>query len=132
MTTPVIVVMAFTVSTPLPTVVILITLMSVARDVLIVVPIMTYEVDGSAAGIVFRAVLAPVLFMPWRYVQVDRRGRNIRRRTYDDDGLRIDHGRPWNVANVDLSIESGLPDGERHTHVGAERRCCKCTQQCGA
>jgi hypothetical protein len=63
-------VMVFVMSVPV--VVVIPTIMSVARDVFVVVPIIAHEVDGSAAGMVLGTMLAPVLLVSRRDVQVDR------------------------------------------------------------
>ena len=65
-------VMVFVMSMPVPMVVVIPAITSVARDVFVVVPIIAHEVDRSAAGIVLGAMLAPVLLVPRRDVQVDR------------------------------------------------------------
>ena len=46
----------------------------VTRHVFFVVPIIAHKVDRSTAGVVLRAMLAPVLLVTLRHVQVDRRG----------------------------------------------------------
>ena len=46
----------------------------VARYVFIVVPVVSHKVDRTTAGIVLRAVLAPVLLVARGHVQVNRRG----------------------------------------------------------
>ena len=48
--------------------------MPVSRHVFTVVPIIAHEVDRSTAGVVFRAMLAPVLLVTRPHMQVDRRG----------------------------------------------------------
>ena len=72
MTVPFAFVMVFVMSMPVPRVVVIPTIMSVARDVFVVVPIIAHEVDRSAAGMVLGTMLAPVLLVPRRDVQVDR------------------------------------------------------------
>lgn len=114
--------MVFLMTISMPTVtvtLVIIASMAVMRDVFVVVPVVAHEVDRYTACIIFCAMLSPVLFMPGRYVQVDRLGRNIRRRAYDHDRLGINNRRARNIANVDLSVETWLPNGDRHAHIGA-------------
>jgi len=49
----------------------------VARYVLLVVPIISHEIDRTTASMVFRTMLAPVLLVAGRDMQVDRRGRSV-------------------------------------------------------
>src|SRR5690606_29390597 len=57
-------------------------------------PGVPHEVHRLAASLVAMAVLAPVLLVPRRHVEIDRApDRRIARRR-DDDRLRVDHGRP--------------------------------------
>ena len=46
----------------------------VTRHVFVVVPVVSHKVDRPAAGVVFRAMPAPVLLVARPHVQVDRRG----------------------------------------------------------
>jgi len=70
-TVPFAFVMVFVMSVPMPRVVVIPAIMSVTRDVFVVVPVIAHEVDRSAAGIVLGTMLAPVLLVPRRDVQVD-------------------------------------------------------------
>ena len=105
----VVTIIVLVVSTPMVTVVIM---MFVMRDVLVVVPIIPHKVDPAAAGIVLRAMLAPVLLMSRRDMQVNRRCGHILRRLRDDHGLRIDHRRARSAADIDLTVEARLADGD--------------------
>jgi hypothetical protein len=84
----------------------------VARDVLVVVPIIPHKVDWSAACVVLRTMIPPVLFVSGRDMQVDRLGRNILGRLHCDDGLRIDDQWGWQISNVDLAVETDLSDSD--------------------
>lgn len=97
-------------------------LVLVSRHVFVVVPVIAHEVDPPAAGVVLRTMLAPVLLVPRRYVQVDRRGRDEFRRLPDHHGLRIDQLWLRRVADIDLAEESGLADSDRHTYVAGHCR----------
>src|SRR5262245_16203991 len=63
----------------------------IVRYIHFVVPAVLYEVDPPAAGIVFPAVLTPVLCMARRHVQVERRLHNGH--SLHQDRLAIDHPR---------------------------------------
>src|SRR5882757_2394224 len=94
----------------------------VTRHVFVVVPVISHKVDRSAAGVVPRAMLTPVFLVPRRHVQVDRRGGNKLRRPLDHDGLPENQLWLRDVANIDLPVEAGLADADRHTHIGGKRR----------
>jgi hypothetical protein len=49
-------------------------IVAVTRHVFVVVPIVSHKVDRPTAGVVLRAVLAPVFLVARRHVQVDWRG----------------------------------------------------------
>ena len=77
MTVPLAVVMVFVfvLSMPVARVSAMITAtMFVVRDVFVVVPIIADEVDRTSAGMVFPTMLAPMLLMSGRNVQVNRLG----------------------------------------------------------
>jgi hypothetical protein len=69
MTTAFAVVMIFVVSIAVPVVAVI--MISMTRDIFVVVPIIANEVDRSAARVVLRAMFVPVLLMSRRDVQVD-------------------------------------------------------------
>ena len=94
----------------------------VTRHVFVVVPVVSHKVDRPAAGVVLRAMLTPVFLVARRHVQVDRRGGNKLRRPLDHNGLRVNQLWPRDVANIDLPVEAGLADADRHTHIGGKRR----------
>lgn len=106
-------------------------MISVPRNVLVVVPIIAYEVDRSATCVILPAMFVPVLLMSWRDVQVDRLSRNIFRRARDYDRLCKHDRRPRNVANINLAVEAWLADADRHAYVTGKSRDGAYTQQCG-
>jgi len=106
---------------PMPTAVIAASVL-VAGHVFVVVPVVSHKVDRPAAGVVSRAMLTPVFLMPRRHVQVDRRRGNILWRLLDHDGSRVNQLWWRDVANIDLPVEAGLADADRHTHIGGKRR----------
>ena len=88
------------------------------RHIDIVVPVVFYKIDRTAAGIVFAAVLAPVLRMTGRYVHIywlindtDRCGMNY-------DRSCVNEFRPGKTPNVNAAVKAGLGDTDRHTDIG--------------
>ena len=73
MTVPVAVVMVFVMSMSVTRVSVPAN-MFVVRDVFVVVPIISHEVDRTAAGMVFPTMLVPMLLVSGRNVQVNRLG----------------------------------------------------------
>jgi len=109
-------------SFPIAMVPVITVVMFVPRDVFVVVPIVAYEIDRSAACAVLRTMLVPVFLMSRRDVQVYRLCRNILRRSRNHDGLRIDDRRPGNIADIDLPIESRLADADGDANITGKRR----------
>jgi len=105
--------------------------LSVARHILIVVPIIPHKVDGPAACVVLPAVLVPVLLMSRWHVQIDRLRCDVLRGSGDHDRLRIDNRRSRNIANIDLAIEPRLAEADGDTDITRERRDGTDTKQCG-
>ena len=98
-------------------------LMPVMWDVFVVVPLVFHEVDAPAASVVLRAMLTPMFFVSRRNVKVDRLGRGILRRLRNHDGLRIDHRRPWSIADVNLPVEPRLTDVDGYSDLGKRGGC---------
>jgi hypothetical protein len=94
-----------------------------AGGVVVVVPALLDEEDALAAGVVFAAVLAPVLGVSGRDAEVDRRTLDHHRRGLDDDRLGIDHRR-WlrHRADVDPAVEPRVADRDGDAHVGGAGR----------
>jgi hypothetical protein len=86
MATPLIMTATFIMTATLSMIVVAV-LALVSRHVFVVIPVVAHEVDPPAAGVVLRAMLAPVVLMPRRHVKVNRRGRNEFRRLPDHHGL---------------------------------------------
>ena len=79
----------------------------IARDVLALVPVIAYEIDGPTAGIVFGAVPRPILFMTGRHMQINR-GLDITGHVRDCDRLCVDErGRLRDTADVEPKNEQG-------------------------
>jgi len=105
--------------------------MSILRHVFVVVSIIAHEIDGAAAGVVLRAMLAPVLLMSRRDMQVDGLRWNVLRRARNDDRLCIDHWRGRNIANVDLTVKAWLADADGYADISGKGRDSTYTQQRG-
>ena len=88
--------------------------LAIARHVLSVIPVIPHEVDPLAAGIILMAVLAPVLRVTRRNVQVDRLAHYGHRHTLDHDWPFVDQWRPGEVADLDTAIKAGLADIHRY------------------
>src|SRR5512136_1863603 len=80
------------------------------RHINIVVPLVTHEIDGSSASIIFLTVLAPVLLMTRRYVQIKRLLDNVTRCGSNHDGSWVNEFRVRSVPNVNTSIKTRLAD----------------------
>ena len=90
----------------------------IARHIDIVVPIVTNEVDLSSTGMVFSAMLAPMLFVTRRDMQIDgSRGDNHGFRL-NDNRVRVYQYRRRKIADGDLAVESGLPHTDGHRGIG--------------
>ena len=89
-------------------------------NVLAVVPVVPDKQDSLAAGVVFAAVLAPMLGVARRYAHIDWRA--IHRYAPDCYRLTIKHSRLRIAADIKLAIEAGLPNAERDANVGSKRR----------
>ena len=93
---------------------------TVLRSVDVVVPALRYEVHGSAAGIVFAAMLRPVLLVSRGDVEIERLGR----RDTHDDACRHRNDRTWHdqlgrrhVPENDLAIQARGGHIQRDTYV---------------
>jgi hypothetical protein len=65
-----------------------------------------HKVHGLTTGVVARAVLAPVLGVPWGHVHVNRSTLNRHLGTVDDHRLGIDQCRRRCIANLDSAINA--------------------------
>jgi hypothetical protein len=89
----------------------------IAASVVRLVFCRSYEVHRPIAGVVLSAMLAPILCMARRHVQVDGRWRGCLR--LDQHRLRIDHGRRRGVADLNLTIHTGRHLPRQH-HIDAQ------------
>ena len=86
-------------------------------NIFFIVPSVLYEIDWSAACIVFGAVLAPVFLMTRRYVHIDRLVDNADRRRMDNDRSCVNELRLGSVSDVNVTIKARLADTDRHTNI---------------
>ena len=97
--------------------------LAVVGNVDAVVPGLLHEVDRLSACTVLRAVLAPVLRVPGRHMQIERLA-------YHADRHRLNHHRLCvyeprrlrNRADIDAPVEAGLAGDDRHAAIAGERR----------
>ncbi len=94
--------------------------LAVARHVLMLVPVILHEIDRLATGVVLAAMLAPVLSVTRRYVEIDRLAYHAQGHRLDHDRLRVDQLRLREVADVDAAIEARLADLHRYTDIGGK------------
>ncbi|MFD2271909.1 hypothetical protein ACFS07_14010 [Undibacterium arcticum] len=78
-------------------------MLTVARNVDVVIPTILDEIDPLTAGIVSIAILAPVLGMARRHMQVERWACHSHR--LDDDRLRVDQLWRRHIADVNAAIK---------------------------
>jgi hypothetical protein len=106
----------------------------IPRNILPAIPLVLHKEDRFPAGVIFVAVLAPILTVARRYAQIDRRA--AYRCALDYDRLTIDHLRLRKVADIEPAIEAGLADADGDSDVGSECRSgyggrgyCRCDQK---
>lgn len=97
---------------------------AVTRCINLLVPVVTHEQHRSSAGAILSTMTRPVALMPRRDMQIDRRLRHSDCSRLNHHRLRIDHLWYWITADVDLPIETGLVDTDRHADIGRKGRCC--------
>jgi len=103
--------------------VVLATVLAPRRNVHIVVPTVLNEINRPAAGVVLMAMFAPMLRMTRRDVQIKGlRDNNGGRRRRNQHGTRVDHRRPWSIADVDASVKTRLINRDGNTDIRAEGR----------
>jgi hypothetical protein len=111
-----IVVVVMTVAT-IVVVPVIVSIMPVIASVVRLVFCRSYEVHRPIAGVILAAVLAPILRMTRRHVQVD--GRRRGRLRLDQHRLCIDDGRRRGVADLNLAIDTGR-HLSRHDDIDAQ------------
>jgi hypothetical protein len=98
---------------------------TIVRNVGIGVPVMPNEVDRLAAGVVFAAVMAPIVLIAWADVQIDRRRQWVATNTYAYDGRAIDEARRRRIADVHASVKAGVAQADGGRHL-----CERCAAHC--
>ena len=88
------------------------------RYIDIVVPSVFYKIDGAAAGIVFAAVLAPVLLMTGRHVHVKGLINDTDRYGMNHDRSCVNEFRMGKTPYVKATVKAGLGDTDRHPDIG--------------
>ncbi len=79
------------------------------------VPGIRDEIDWTSAGVVLAAIPFPILAMAWWHAQIDRL--TSHHFTLDDDRLRINHSGLRIIANINLTVKTGLADVDRDAHA---------------
>ena len=90
----------------------------VTRNILAAVPAVFHKEDPFAAGVVRVAIIAPVLCMVMRHVQIN--WRTVHWHPFDDYRLAINHMWLWIAADVYSAIETGLANTDRNADIGRE------------
>jgi len=93
----------------------------VMGHILLLVPVLAHKIHWPTAGVVLCTMLAPVLLMARRNVEIDRIRDDDLRRTLDYDGLRIDQCRWRQLTQVNLAIETQTIDANGDADVIGER-----------
>ena len=103
-----------------PVIAVIASVFLITRGVFALVPVVSYKINRFATGVVLPAVPAPVLDMPGRNAQIDRRAAG-------GDALNVaralvDKLRRRKTAEVESAIEAGLADAHRYPDIGRECR----------
>jgi len=78
----------------------------VTRHIFLTVPTVLHKIYSFTARIIFVTMLFPVLCMPRRYAQVDRRAPYMN--LLDNHRLRIEDSRLWIASNIKPTVIIGL------------------------
>jgi hypothetical protein len=89
----------------------------IIRHVSFIVPPVLYEIDRAATGIVFGAVLTPMLFMTGRYMHINRLIYDSGGHRLNYDGFCINEFGLRRVSDVNAAIETGLTDADRNSNI---------------
>jgi len=101
----------------------------VSRRVIVVIPVISHEIDAPTASPVFGTMPSPVTLITRRNTQIDR-CLSIFRSLPDNDRLLIDHLWRWITADVELSIETRLAHADGHTHLSECGNGDRCEHYC--
>ena len=89
-----------------------------SRYIFALVPVVSHKINRFATGVVLPTVLAPVLHMARRNMQID--GRAAYGYSLDITRLRVDELRRRKAANIESTIEAGLADAHCDPNIGGE------------
>ncbi len=95
-------------------------LMPISRYIIVVIPVISHEIDAPTAGSVLGTVPSPVPLITRRDTQIDRRF-SVFRSSLDNDRVLIDH-LWWRItADVELPIEARLAHVDGYSHLSDRR-----------
>src|SRR6185369_16334996 len=98
---------------------------AVARSVFVGVPVVTHEVDVTAASVVSAAMFCPLLGVAWRYAQVQWLSDDACW-ALNDHWLWIQHRRRRHIADVNTAKKAWLADGDGNAYVLGKSRSAEC------
>ena len=90
--------------------------LTILRHIHIVIPMILHEIYRTTACIVLATIIAPLLCMPRRNMQIDWLIGNAYR-PYDD-GLRVNQHRTWEITDIDASVKAWLTNRNRDADIG--------------
>jgi hypothetical protein len=99
---------------------------AIARGINVVVPIIAYEIDRPAAGIISTAVVFPFLSLAGWHSQIHWLLYYTYRYRLNQNRLTIYDLWLGKIANVDMPIKAGLSDRNRDANVGRHGWCRHC------
>jgi len=94
--------------------------LTIVRNVGIVIPIISNKVDRLAAGVVFATMLTPIPFMSGPYVKIDRGWQRFAATPHGNDRRAVDKSRLRSIPDIDSAKKPGLTDADRDSDVGAQ------------
>ena len=93
----------------------------ITRNILVVVPVIPNEEYSPSASVVFVAVLFPMPDIFGRNAKIKRWA--IHSIIFNKYRLGVDDLRLWKVADIQLTVKSGLPYADRDANVSGKCRC---------
>ena len=94
-------------------------LVRIMRHVGMAVPFIGYKIDMTVTRIVLMTVTIPMLMMFWWDAQIKRWADHARWWRLHDDWIGIHDRWCWQATQIDLAIEPGLADINRHPNLSA-------------
>jgi hypothetical protein len=94
--------------------------LTIVRNVGIVVPVISNKVDRLAAGVVLATVLTPIPFMSGPHMKINRGWQRVTATPYGNDRRAVD--KPWlrSIPEIDSAKKPGLTDIDRDSDVGTQ------------